>query len=263
MMKRLFTFMKFEQLSRVYVICGVISLCILALTLGYNAGTQEVSGKSREIPIYCVKRDDKVVALSFDAAWGNEQTQQLIDILAEYDVKTTFFIVGDWVKKYPQSVEALHNAGHEIMNHSDTHPHMAKLSKDEIRKQAKDCNDKIAAITGVMPNLFRAPYGEYNNEVILTLKSMGMHTIQWNIDSLDWQDLTPSQMMSRIVPKVVPGSIILFHNGGKYTPDVLPSLLRTLISDGYKIVKVSEIIYYDNYIIDHTGMQILKTSPQG
>jgi polysaccharide deacetylase family sporulation protein PdaB len=253
--------MKFEHMARIYVICGVISLCILALTLGYSAGTQEVSGKSREIPIYCVKRDDKVVALSFDAAWGNEQTQQLIDILAEYNVKTTFFVVGDWVGKYPESIKALHDAGHEVMNHSDTHAHMAKLSKDAIRKEVKDCNDKIAAITGVVPKLFRAPFGEYNNQVIQTVREMGMYTIQWNIDSLDWKDLTPSQMLSRIIPKVVPGSIILFHNGGKYTPDVLPSILRTLVNDGYKIVKISEIIYYDNYIIDHTGMQIPKTSP--
>jgi peptidoglycan/xylan/chitin deacetylase (PgdA/CDA1 family) len=164
------------------------------------------------------------------------------------------------VEKYPESVAALHNAGHEVMNHSDTHPHMTKLSKSDMQKQIDECNKKIAAITGATPTLFRAPYGDYNNNVVLTLKEMGMFTIQWNIDSLDWKDLTPEQMTARIIPKVTPGSIILFHNGGKYTPDVLPSILRTLQSDGYKIVKVSEIIYYDNYIIDHAGTQISQTS---
>lgn len=254
-------FIKIHNMSRVYVICGVLSLCIIALTLGYTAGSKEVSGQTRELPIYNVKRDDKVVALSFDAAWGNEQTQQLIDILAEFQVKTTFFVVGDWVDKYPESVAALHAAGHEVMNHSDTHPYMTKLSADGIKKEIEACNEKIAAITGVAPTLFRAPYGDYNNKVILSLRGLGMYTIQWNIDSLDWKDLTPEQMTARIIPKVTPGSIILFHNGGKYTPDVLPTILRTLQSDGYKIVKVSEIIYYDNYVIDSAGMQIPKTTP--
>lgn len=259
-MKKLAKMFKIQHMPRVYVICGVLSLCILALALGYSAGTQEVSGSARELPIYNVKRDDKVVALSFDAAWGNEQTQKLIDILAEYNVKTTFFVVGDWVDKYPESVAALHNAGHEVMNHSNTHPHMPSLSKSDIQKQIEDCNKKIAAITGVTPTLFRAPYGDYNNNLILTLKGMGMYTIQWNIDSLDWKELTPEQMTARIIPKVTPGSIILFHNGGKYTPDVLPSILSTLQNDGYKIVKVSEIIYYDNYVINNAGMQISQTA---
>jgi polysaccharide deacetylase family sporulation protein PdaB len=262
-MKKLAKILKLQYMPRIYVICGVLSLCILALALGYSAGTQEVSGKFRELPIYNVKRDDKVVALSFDAAWGNEQTQALIDILAEYNVKTTFFVVGEWVDKFPESVAALHSAGHEVMNHSDTHPHMTSLSQSEMQKQIEECNRKIAALTGVAPKLFRPPYGDYNNNLILTLKGMGMYTIQWNIDSLDWKDLTPQQMIARIIPKVTPGSIILFHNGGKYTPDVLPSILGTLQKDGYKIVKVSEIIYYDNYIIDHTGMQILQTATGG
>jgi len=138
----------------------------------------------RELPIYCVKRDNKAVSLTFDAAWGNEDTQLLIDILDKYNVKATFFVVGFWVDKFPESVKALADAGHEVMNHSDNHAHFARLSTVEIVKNISACNKKVAAVTGVTPTLFRCPYGEYDDHVIRTLKSMGMNTIQWDVDTL-------------------------------------------------------------------------------
>ena len=114
--------------------------------------------------------------------WGNEDTQELIDILAQYNVKATFFVVGDWVDKYPESVKALHDAGHEVMNHSNTHAHMSKLSREEIVADVEACNDKIEAVTGVRPTLIRPPYGEYNDTVISTIRSIGMEPIQWDVD---------------------------------------------------------------------------------
>ena len=139
---------------------------------------------TRELPIYCVERDNKCVSLTFDAAWGNEDTQLLIDILARYNVKATFFVVGAWVDKYPESVKALSDAGHEVMNHSNNHEHFNKLSADQIVTNITTCNDKIAAVTGIVPALFRAPYGEYDDHVIRALTSMGMYTIQWDVDTL-------------------------------------------------------------------------------
>jgi peptidoglycan/xylan/chitin deacetylase (PgdA/CDA1 family) len=138
----------------------------------------------RHLPIYSVQRDNRVVSLSFDAAWGNEDTQDLIDILGRYGVKVTFFLVGNWVDKYPESVKALSDGGHEIMNHSNTHAHFNRLNRDEIIKDVNACNDKIEAITGVRPTLFRPPYVEYDDNVILTINSMGMLPIQWDVDSL-------------------------------------------------------------------------------
>ena len=117
------------------------------------------SATTRQLPIYCVQRDQKMIAISFDAAWGNEDTQELIDILARYNVKATFFVVGEWVDKYPESVKALHDAGHEVMNHSDDHAHMTQLSKEEIIADVEACNDKIEAVTGVRPTLIRPPTG--------------------------------------------------------------------------------------------------------
>ena len=210
----------------------------------------------RDLPIYCVQKDSNVCALTFDAAWGNEDTQQLIDILGKYKVKATFFVVGEWVDKFPESVKALHDAGHEIMNHSDDHAYFTKLSADQIKAQLDSCNSKIEAITGVRPDLFRPPYGDYNDSVVSTVRNCGMYTIQWNVDSLDWKDLESSAIAERVLKRIEPGSIILFHNAAKNTPAALPSVIEGLIQQGYTMVPVSQLILRDNYTMDHTGRQI-------
>lgn len=210
----------------------------------------------RDLPIYCVQKDSKVCSLSFDAAWGNEDTQQLIDILGKYNVKATFFVVGEWVDKFPESVKALHDAGHEIMNHSDDHAYFTKLSAEQIRAQLDSCNDKIEAITGVRPDLFRPPYGDYNDSVVSTVRDCGMYTIQWDVDSLDWKDPAPADITSRVLKRVQPGSIVLFHNAAKNTPAALPSVIEGLIRQGYSIVPVSQLILRENYSMDHTGRQV-------
>ena len=124
------------------------------------------------------------MSVSFDAAWGNEDTQQLIDILGQYQVTATFFVVGEWVDKYPESVKALHDAGHEVMNHSNTHAHYPQLSADEVTADLNACNDKIEAVTGVRPTLVRLPYGDYDDNSINAVRSIGMEPIQWDVDTL-------------------------------------------------------------------------------
>lgn len=232
---------------------------ILSIAVFYTtAGGQTVltASASRQLPIYSVQKDSKVISLSFDAAWGNEDTQQLIDILGNYDIRATFFVVGDWVDKYPDSVRALHDAGHEIHNHSDDHPHMTELTADQIIANVSACDDKIEQITGVRPFLFRPPYGDYNDTVINTLRSMGHYPIQWDVDSLDWKETGVQDIVDRVLQKVQPGSIVLFHNAAKYTPQALPTVIEGLIREGYTFVPISELIYKDNYTLDHTGRQI-------
>ena len=217
------------------------------------------SATTRQLPIYCVQRDQKMIAISFDAAWGNEDTQELIDILARYNVKATFFVVGEWVDKYPESVKALHDAGHEVMNHSDDHAHMTQLSKEEIIADVEACNDKIEAVTGVRPTLIRPPYGEYDDNVITAIRSIGMEPIQWDVDSLDWKDLSAQEITKRVTSKVQAGSIVLFHNAALHTPEALPTILETLLQEGYTFVPISQLIlpgtYNTDYTIDHTGRQ--------
>ena len=218
-----------------------------------------VSASARELPIYSVQRDNKAVSLTFDAAWGNEDTQRLIDILNKYGVRATFFLVGDWAEKYPESVQSLHNAGMEIGNHSDTHPHMAKLSEKQIMDEISLCNGKIEGITGGTVSLFRCPYGEYNDTVINTINNMGMYPVQWDVDSLDWKDLSADEIYKRVTSKVTGGSIVLFHNAALHTPEALPSIIEYLLSEGYEIVPVSELLLTGNYNIDNTGKMIADT----
>ena len=239
----------------------LLSVCamVLAIALMFWAVNSPaivgVSAAKRVLPIYCVQRDDRVVSLSFDAAWGNEDTQMLIDILAKYNVKATFFVVGEWVDKYPESVKALHDAGHEVMNHSDAHPHMAKLTAKQIIDEVNRCSDKIEAVTGVRPTLFRCPYGEYDDNVIGTVNGMGLTAVQWDTDSLDWKKLTAGEIYKRVSSKVQPGSIVLFHNAGLHTPEALPSIIEYLLAEGYTIVPISEILLTGDTYIDHTGRQ--------
>ena len=163
---------------------AALVLAVIAIfTIVNSPAIVGVSASARELPIYSVQRDNKAVSLTFDAAWGNEDTQLLIDILNKYGVRATFFLVGQWVEKYPESVQALYDAGMEIGNHSDTHPHMAKLSEKQIIDEVSLCNGKIEAITGEEVGLFRCPYGEYDDEVITSLRNMGMYTIQWDVES--------------------------------------------------------------------------------
>lgn len=169
----------------------VLALCAAAAIWMTSANVQTVTKADRDLPIYSVDCGKKVCALTFDAAWGNEDTQQLIDILGEHKIKATFFVVGEWVDKYPESVKALSDAGHEVMNHSSTHPYMTKLSPDQMKQEVQNCNEKIEKITGKCPILFRPPYGDYNDSVVSTLRSMGMYTIQWDVDTLDIVKSTP------------------------------------------------------------------------
>lgn len=168
---------------KVLAVAGCLAAAIL-MCWAAAGGPQAVgaSGTQRQLPIYCVEKDYKVVSISFDAAWGNEDTQQLIDIMAKYGVKATFFVVGDWVEKYPESVQALAEAGHEVMSHSDSHAHFNSLSTDEIIADLNACSDKIEAVTGVRPTLFRCPYGEYDDHVINAVRSLGMEPIQWDVE---------------------------------------------------------------------------------
>ena len=214
-----------------------------------------VSASKRELPVYCVQQDEKLVALSFDAAWGNEDTQTLIDILNERGVNTTFFVVGDWVDRYPDSVRALSEAGNEVMNHSSSHAHFSSLTDREITADISACNDKIEAVTGVRPTLFRCPYGEYDDHVIRAVNALGMTAVQWDVDSLDWKGLSASEITRRVLDRVQPGSIVLFHNAAEHTPEALPEILDSLLSDGYRVVPVSQILLQGDCFIDSTGRQ--------
>ena len=238
------------------VLIGAITLAVASSTAGKVVSA--MNGE-RLIPIYYVDTQEKICAISFDAAWGNEQTDTLLDILDEYGVKSTFFLVKQWVDSYPDSVKEIAARGHDIGNHSSTHPHMAQLSAGEQLDEIENCNKAVEELTGSCPTLFRAPYGEYDNNLIQNLNDESMYCVQWNIDSLDWKDPPPDEMVQRIRQKLVPGSIILLHNGAANTPEALPRIIEAISDEGYTIVPISQIIPEGDYTTDHEGKMILST----
>ncbi len=241
--------------GKIFSVLGTALIIAVVFGLVNDPVIVGVTAVKRSLPVYCVQREDKTVALSFDAAWGNEDTKTIIDIMEKYGVKTTFFVVGDWVKKYPESVRQLAEAGHEVMNHSLSHAHFSKLSENDIISDIEKCNELVEAETGVKPTLFRCPYGEYDDHVIEAVRSIGMTPVQWDVDSLDWKEIPAGEIQSRVLKKIQPGSIVLFHNAAKHTPEALPGIIEAMQRDGYTIVPVSQILLSGDYVIDHTGKQ--------
>ncbi len=213
---------------------------------------------NKELPIYCVDSDEKVVALSFDAAWGNEDTVQILDILKKNDVKVTFFMTGGWVEKFPEDVKAISEAGHELGNHSENHKNMSKLSTTECKEELMKVHNKVKELTGIEMKVFRPPYGDYDDDVIKSVYDCGYYPIQWDVDSLDWKNYGVQNIVDTVVnhKALGNGSIILMHNGAKYTASALQSVIDGLKAKGYKFVTMSELIIKENYHIDHTGRQI-------
>lgn len=221
-----------------------------------SSDVKAVSGqKEKKCPIYSVETNDKKVSLGINCAWDNADIPQLLEILEKYRITATFFLVGDWCDAYPESVRLLHDAGHELGTHSDTHADMAKLDLDGIRRELRNSANKIEALTGKRPTLFRPPSGSYNTLVVETAEQEGFYPIQWDCDSIDYKNPTPQKMEERIMKKIRCGSILLFHSGAKNTPDALPQIIESIQAAGYQFVPVSQLIYPPPYTVDFEGRQ--------
>ena len=216
------------------------------------------SAGGKALPIYCVQTDEPKIALTFDAAWGNDDTKKIMEILKKHDVKVTFFMTGGWVDSYPEDVKMILAEGHDLGNHSENHKNMSRLSDSEKEKELMSVHDKVKELTGYDMFLFRPPYGDYDSKLIKVAHKCNYYPIQWDVDSLDWKDYGVDSIIKTVTQNehLGNGSIILCHNGATYTPEALDTLITTLKDAGYQFVKVSELIYRDNYHMDHEGRQI-------
>ena len=230
----------------------VSAVCVSFFVVKERTATAK---SARALPIYAVARDDKKIAISFDCAWGVEYTDALLDIMQKNDVRCTFFAVQFWVEKYPEYAQKIVSAGHELGTHSRTHSHMSKLSKDAIQDELTTSMDAIEKATGQKTDLFRAPYGDYNDLLINTAQETGLYIVQWDVDSLDWKNLSATEIAMRIINGAKSGSIILCHNNGLHTAKALPMVFSTLKNRGYEFVPIGELIYRENYTIDTNGTQ--------
>ena len=236
-------------------LCAVLLLCAVGAVYVSGVRSAEVVARKRELPVYCVDRDDGKIAISFDAAWGGDKTKKILDILDEFGVKTTFFLVDTWVERFPELVKEIAARGHEIGNHSTTHPQMSKLGRDKIRQELTVVSDHLEALIGARPTLFRPPYGDYNNDVVRTAREMGYEVIQWSVDSLDWKNQGAQPMIDRATKNVRSGDIVLFHNDSQYILDALPAILKSYQAQGLQIVPVSQLLLEGSTEIDIQGRQ--------
>ena len=223
-----------------------------------DKSTMNNNVNGRELPIYCVDTDENKVALSFDAAWGAEDTQKILEILKEHDIHVTFFATGGWVESYPDDVKAVLAAGHDLGNHSENHKNMSQLSDEDKEEELMSVHRKVKELTGYDMYLFRPPYGDYDNDVINLLKDCGYYAIQWDVDSLDWQNKGADSIIKTVTEhkNLGNGSIILCHNGAEYIVQALDTLINKLEEQGYEIVPVSELIYKDGFHLNYEGRQI-------
>ena len=235
------------------LLTAILSTCIVCIQQSKTVGAGMDS--TRSLPIYSVETEEKRIAISFDCAWGVDHTDKLLEIMTQNNVRCTFFAVQFWVEKYPDYVKKIIEAGHEIGTHSRTHPYMSTLTKAQIQDELTTSSQAIERLTGKKVALFRPPYGDYNNILIDTCAEMGLYPIQWDVDSLDWKNLSGTEIAMRIINGVKNGSIILCHNNGLHTAEALPLIFSTLKNRGYTFVPISQLIYKENYYIDHNGRQ--------
>lgn len=256
------------HVGRIHISGKIVALSVAVLLLAGFFGVRYkeagiflptgAGAKERELPIYCVQTEEPKIALTFDAAWGNEDTKKIMEILKKHDVKVTFFMTGGWVESYPEDVKMILAEGHDLGNHSQNHKNMSQLSDAEKEKELMLVHDKVKELTGYDMFLFRPPYGDYDTKLIRVARKCNYYPIQWDVDSLDWKDYGADAIIRTVTENehLGNGSIILCHNGARYTAEALDTLITALKDAGYQFVPVSELIYRNDYTMNHEGRQI-------
>lgn len=240
-------------MKKIFAAC----VCLFAMLFIVALGCYSVAySERRKVPVYCVERDDNRVAISFDAAWGADKTQKIMDICDDYGVKATFFLVGFWMEKYPEMVAQIAARGFEIGTHSATHPQMSKLSAEQCRQELTSSCQQIFQLTGNPVVFFRPPFGDYDNKLLTACENLGLIAVQWSVDSLDWKGLSARQIAQR-VQKAQSGDVVLCHNNSDHIVEALPLIFEWAKLKGLQFCPVGQVVYTQNYQIDANGRQSL------
>lgn len=243
-----------------FTIFLALVVCLLSLKINGNAYASVFfnTQPSRLVPVYQVETQQQSVAISFDAAWGADKTDQIMAVLKEHNANATFFLVGFWVQDYPEQTKRIAENGFEIGTHSNMHLDMATISESEIRKDLTTSIETIQKTSGIMPIVFRPPYGSYNNTLIKTASSLNLTTVQWSIDTLDWKGLSATEIAGRVSSKVEAGSIILCHNNADNVVEATKLIMILLEQKNLKCVSVSELLLKGETYVDNLGIQRKK-----
>ncbi len=227
-----------------------VMIMLLFMLVGFTSS-------ERLIPIYRVQTEEKKIAITFDCAWGADKTEAILEVLDSYQIDATFFMVSFWAEKYPDLVSLIVESGSEVGNHSETHPHFATKTAEEVESEIARSTEIIESISGVDLQVFRAPFGEYTNTLITTCEEYGQKVIQWDVDTLDWKGLSAAEISARICENVQSGSIILMHNNSDNVVEAIEDAIPKLIAMGYEFTTVSDLIYQEGYKINSSGEQYL------
>lgn len=249
--------------SKLKTTTKMLSLSLIAIVLAVivfvtGSGSVYFGYCYRLVPIYSVETSEKKVAITFDAAWGSDKTLKIVDTLTNAGIKGTFFLVGFWIDENKDKVKMIADAGFDIGTHSNTHPKMSVLSVSKMSEELESSISKITNITGKSVKYFRAPFGDYSDSVLNVASGLGLKTIQWDVDTLDWKGLSADEIFNRVKTSVKNGSIILCHNNSEHILEALPLIISYLKKEGYQMVKLSELVYENNYIVDNNGLQKSK-----
>lgn len=191
---------------------------------------------------------EKKVALTFDDGPDTVYTPQIMDVLKKYNVKATFFLIGNRAQLFPDIVKRMVREGHVVGNHSMNHANIAKLNKEKTYQEIKQAEDALYKIIGYRTFLFRSPYGSLNAEQVKQIGDYNYKIIAWNVDSLDWKSLSAEQVQYNILENAKEGSIILQHSSGSVEEDLtgsvaaLPEVIKILKKEGYKFVTIPELL---------------------
>lgn len=245
-------------IRRQYVVAVALALAVLGIFYIINhPAIVGVSGNERVLPIYSVQREDRVLSLTFNVPEVEDTfTLQVMQILNAYNVRASFFVTGEWVRENGAIAARLVGSGHELKNLSDDHSQLRRLSSAQIRENLEACSEEIAAIAGARPTIFRAPYGEYDDNLVALAQSLGLHTVQWSIDSGDWRGGRAEEVARQVQTRAFSGGIVLLHSNLEQTVEALPQIITDLHADGFALIPVSELMHQTEFTISITGRQI-------
>ena len=212
---------------------------------------------NEKMPISKVETDDRKISLTFDIASGSSNIESILDILDRYNVKASFFLVGNWVEENKKIVKEISDRGHDIGNHSNSHANMKELNESDLKKELNTTSSKIESITGEKTTMYRPPFGKFDNKSLKVCEELGYTVVNWDIDSFDWKGIGPNFVTEKVLKGVEPGSIVLFHGDINNSEQYLEKILIKL-NKRYDIVPLSKLIYSEGYEIDSNGIQKLK-----
>ena len=229
-----------------------------------RAAAREIRATPEEpsITFNSVHVDGPYIALTFDDGPSATLTPKLLDLLATHHIKATFFVIGENVAEHPEIVSRAAREGHEIGNHSWTHPNLGKMSDESVRRQLQQTDDAIKSATGKRPTLMRPPYGSITaREKRWIHDEFGYDIILWDVDPYDWKRPGPAVVRARILKETRPGSIVLSHDIHPGTIEAMPSTFDELEAKGFKFVTVSELIHMATPRPAHPSPQSNRNAP--